>query len=38
MVHSGIRLAEVVAALSLVTDLSMGPPFEFALSRACRVA
>lgn len=32
MAGSGIRLAEVVAALSLATDLGMGQPFEFALS------
>jgi HD-GYP domain-containing protein (c-di-GMP phosphodiesterase class II)/DNA-binding CsgD family transcriptional regulator len=29
---SGVRLAEVVAALSLATDLGMGQPFEFALT------
>lgn len=32
MERPGIRLAEVVAALSLATDLGMGQPFEFALS------
>ncbi|MFN8458030.1 MAG: LuxR family transcriptional regulator, partial [Anaerolineae bacterium] len=30
--NSGVRLAEVVAALSLATDLGMGQPLEFALS------
>lgn len=30
--HSGIRLAELIAALSLATDLGMGQPMEFALS------
>ena len=29
---SGIRLAELVAALSVATDLGMGQPMEFALS------
>ena len=29
---SGIRLAELMAALSLATDLGMGQPMEFALS------
>lgn len=29
---SGIRLAEVIAALSLATDLGMGQPLEFALT------
>jgi HD-GYP domain-containing protein (c-di-GMP phosphodiesterase class II) len=29
---SGVRLAEVVGALSLATDLGMGQPFEFALT------
>ncbi len=29
---SGIRLAELIAALSLATDLGMGQPMEFALS------
>ena len=28
---SGIRLAELVAALSVATDLGMGQPMEFAL-------
>jgi hypothetical protein len=32
MARPGIRLAEVIAALSLATDLGMGQPFEFALS------
>ena len=30
--HSGARLAELMAALSLATDLGMGQPMEFALS------
>ena len=30
--HSGIQLAELIAALSLATDLGMGQPMEFALS------
>ena len=30
--NSGIRLAELMAALSLATDLGMGQPMEFALS------
>src|SRR5215510_4193172 len=30
--HSNIRLAELIAALSLATDLGMGQPMEFALS------
>ena len=30
--RSGIRLAELMAALSLATDLGMGQPMEFALS------
>src|SRR5678815_3075908 len=34
---SGIRLAELMAALSLATDLGMGQPMEFALS-ACVLA
>jgi hypothetical protein len=34
---SGIRLAEVIAALSLATDLGMGQPLEFALN-ACILA
>src|SRR6188474_1069155 len=34
---SGIRLAELMAALSLATDLGMGQPMEFALS-ACILA
>src|SRR5436305_14546103 len=29
---SGLRLAEVIAALSLATDLGMGQPLEFALT------
>src|ERR1041385_1824461 len=29
---SGVRLAELMAALSLATDLGMGKPMEFALS------
>lgn len=29
--HSGLRRGEVIAALSLATDLSMGQPVEFAL-------
>src|ERR1041384_2315130 len=29
---SGVRLAELMAALSLATDLGMGQPMEFALS------
>src|SRR4029077_16470540 len=29
---TGIRLAEVMAALSIATDLGMGQPLEFALS------
>src|ERR1041384_8406675 len=29
---SGVRVAEVMAALSLATDLGMGQPMEFALS------
>ena len=33
----GIRLAELIAALSLATDLGMGQPMEFALS-ACMLA
>lgn len=32
MDHTGVRLAEIVAALSLATDLGMGQPLEFALS------
>lgn len=35
--YSPIRLAEVVAALSLATDLGMGQPLEFAL-RSCVLA
>ncbi|HLO33456.1 MAG TPA: HD domain-containing phosphohydrolase [Anaerolineales bacterium] len=35
--HSGVRLAELMAALSLATDLGMGQPMEFALS-ACILA
>lgn len=34
---SGVRLAELMAALSLATDLGMGQPMEFALS-ACILA
>jgi HD-GYP domain-containing protein (c-di-GMP phosphodiesterase class II) len=34
---SGIRLAELMAALSIATDLGMGQPMEFALS-ACVLA
>jgi HD-GYP domain-containing protein (c-di-GMP phosphodiesterase class II) len=34
---SGVRLAELMAALSLATDLGMGQPMEFALS-ACVLA
>src|SRR5689334_7258522 len=30
--RSGVRLAELMAALSLATDLGMGQPMEFALS------
>src|SRR6266542_1407029 len=30
--HSGVRLAELMAALSLATDLGIGQPMEFALS------
>src|SRR5512138_1516705 len=30
--HSGVRLAELMAALSLATDLGMGQPIEFATS------
>ena len=30
--NSGVRLAELMAALSLATDLGMGQPMEFALS------
>ena len=30
--HTDIRLAELIAALSLATDLGMGQPMEFALS------
>lgn len=29
--HSGVRLAELMAALSLATDLGMGQPLEYAL-------
>ena len=36
-VRSGLRLAELIAALSLATDLGMGQPMEFALS-ACILA
>src|SRR6266487_4781620 len=35
--HSGVRLAELMAALSLAPDLGMGQPMEFALS-ACILA
>src|SRR5438105_1132574 len=35
--RSGVRLAEMVAALSLATDLGMGQPLEFAL-RTCVLA
>jgi hypothetical protein len=35
--RSGVRLAEIVAALSLATDLGMGQPMEFAL-RTCVLA
>ena len=35
--HSSIRLAELMAALSLATDLGLGQPLEFALS-ACVLA
>jgi HD-GYP domain len=34
---SGVRLAELMAALSLATDLGMGQPMEFALS-SCSLA
>ncbi|MGB8643596.1 MAG: HD domain-containing phosphohydrolase [Anaerolineae bacterium] len=36
-VSSGVRLAELMAALSIATDLGMGQPMEFALS-ACVLA
>jgi len=36
-VSSGIRLAELMSALSIATDLGMGQPLEFAL-QACLVA
>ena len=29
--NSGVKLAELVAALSIATDLGMGQPLEFAL-------
>ena len=32
--HARVRLAEVIAALSLATDLAMGQPMAFAL-RSC---
>ena len=35
--NSGVRLAELMAALSLATDLGMGQPMEFALS-SCSLA
>lgn len=35
--QSGVRLAELMAALSLATDLGMGQPMEFALS-SCLLA
>ena len=35
--NSGVRLAELIAALSLATDLGMGQPLETALS-SCIVA
>jgi len=35
--NSGVRLAELMAALSIATDLGLGQPMEFALS-ACVVA
>jgi HD-GYP domain-containing protein (c-di-GMP phosphodiesterase class II) len=35
--NSGLRLADVIAALSLATDLAMGQPLAFAL-RACVLA
>ena len=35
--NSGVRLAEIVAALSLATDLGIGQPLEFALA-SCIVA
>ena len=35
--RSGVRLAELMAALSLATDLGMGQPLEFALS-SCLLA
>ena len=31
-ISSGVRLAELVAALSLATDLGIGQPMEFALA------
>jgi hypothetical protein len=34
---SGIRLAELIAALSVATDFGMGQPVEFAL-RSCVLA
>ena len=36
-VASGVRLAEVLAALSLATDLGMGQPMEHML-RQCLIA
>jgi len=35
--NSGVRLAELIAALSIATDLGLGQPIEFALS-SCIVA
>ncbi len=35
--NSGVRLAEVLASLSIATDLGIGQPMEFALS-ACILA
>src|SRR5262245_36618799 len=32
LVHSPVRLADVMATLSLATDLGMGQPLEFALT------
>jgi len=34
---SGVRLAELMAALSIATDLGMGQPLEFAL-QSCIVS
>lgn len=36
-VAGGLRLAELMAAISLATDLGMGPPLEQAL-RTCLIA